>query len=76
MIEEGIKIITKKKFGTLACGSDVYAYTLENNNIMSVKILDLGGIINQINVSDKEGRLTDVIGGYDNVDYYANATGY
>lgn len=69
-------MITKKKFGTLACGSDVYAYTLENNNGMSVKILDLGGIINQINVPDKEGRLTDVIGGYDNVDYYANATGY
>ncbi len=69
-------MITKKKFGTLACGSDVYAYTLENNNGMSVKILDLGGIINQINVSDKEGRLTDVIGGYDNVDYYIKASGY
>ena len=69
-------MISKKKFGTLECGSDVYAYTLENNNGMSVKILDLGGIINQINVPDKEGRLTDVIGGYDNVDYYAKATGY
>ena len=69
-------MISKKKFGTLECGSDVYAYTLENNNGMSVKILDLGGIINQINVPDKEGRLTDIIGGYDNIDYYAKATGY
>ena len=69
-------MISKKKFGTLECGSDVYAYTLENNNGMSVKILDLGGIINQINVPDKKGRLTDIIGGYDNIDYYAKATGY
>lgn len=68
-------MITKKLFGKLG-EVEVYAYTLENKSGMSVKILDRGGIINQINVPDKEGRYTDVIGGYDNIDYYANASGY
>ena len=69
-------MITKKLFGTLADGREVYAYTLENKNGMSVRILDRGGIINQINAPDKEGRFTDVVGGYDNLDYYVNASGY
>lgn len=68
-------MITKKLFGILN-GVEVYSYTLENKNGMSVKILDRGGVINQINAPDKEGRFVDVIGGYDNVDYYANASGY
>ena len=69
-------MITKKLFGTLADGREVYAYTLENKNGMSVRILDRGGVINQINAPDKEGRCTDVVGGYDNLDYYVNASGY
>ena len=69
-------MITKKLFGTLADGREVYSYTLENKNRMSVKILDFGGIINQINAPDKDGRFTDVVCGYDNVDYYENASGY
>ena len=68
-------MITKKLFGKLD-GVEVYSYTLENKNGMSVKILDRGGVINQINAPDKEGRFTDVVGGYDNINYYAEASGY
>ena len=68
--------IEKKYFGTLADGQIVNSYTLSNANGMRVVILDLGGILAQIYAPDKEGRLTDVIGGYDNLDYYVNASGY
>ena len=68
--------IEKKYFGTLTDGRRVHSYTLSNANGMRVMILDMGGILSQIHVPDKEGRLTDVVGGYDNLDYYANASGY
>lgn len=68
--------IEKKYFGTLADGRTVHSYTLSNANGMRVMILDMGGVLSQIHVPDKAGRLTDVVGGYDNLDYYVNATGY
>lgn len=68
--------IEKKYFGTLADGRKVHSFTLSNANGMRVMILDMGGVLCQIHVPDKEGRLTDVVGGYDNLDYYVNASGY
>ncbi len=68
--------IEKKYFGTLKDGRLVHSYTLSNACGMRVMILDMGGILSQIHVPDKEGRLVDVVGGYDNLDYYVNATGY
>lgn len=68
--------ITKNLFGTLEDGRAVYAYTLMNANGMRVVILDRGGVICQLYVPDKKGRMVDVVGGYDNLDYYVNASGY
>ena len=68
--------IEKKLFGTLADGTEVYSYTLGNANGMTVKILSYGGAIAQINVPDKKGCFTDVIGGYDCLDSYVRGDGY
>ena len=68
--------ITKKLFGMLEDGRSVYAYTLANTNGMHATILDRGGAIFRLYAPDKEGRLVDVVGGYDNLDYYVNASGY
>ena len=68
--------ITKNLFGTLEDGRAVYAYTLMNANGMRVVILDRGGVICQLYAPDKKGRMVDVVGGYDNLDYYVNASGY
>lgn len=68
--------IQKKLFGVLKDGQEVYAYTLTNANGMSVKIISYGGIIVEIKVPDKNGCFTDVVGGYDCLDYYVNAEGY
>ena len=68
--------IKKKLFGTLKDGTEVYSYTLRNANGMKVKILSYGGAINQIKVPDRNGCVSDVIGGYDCLDSYVRGDGY
>lgn len=68
--------ITKEKFGTLADGREVFAYTLTNKRGMSAKILDYGGTIVALRAPDKNGAFCDVVGGYDTLDAYVHADGY
>ena len=67
---EGIKI-TKKDFGTLQKNNKkVYLYTITNKNGASVDISNFGATITSIKVPDKNGKLTDVTQGYNNVTPY------
>ena len=48
-------------------------YTLTNNNSMSVKLLDFGGIITEINVPNRDKTVENVVLGYNNyADYEEN----
>ena len=67
--------ITKKAFDTLPDGRTVSAFTLEDNGSF-VTILDFGGIIQSIVVPDRNGKMTDVILGYDDMAGYLNNSGY
>ncbi len=69
-------MIEKQYFGTLEDGRAVYSYTLINKNGMKARIADYGGTILGILVPDREGRFTDVIGGYDSIYDYVHASGY
>lgn len=69
-------MINKELFGNKPCGCEVYAYTLTNKNGASVKILTMGGIIQQINMPDRDGKFSDVICGFDTVEGYLNGGGY
>ncbi len=65
-------MISRKVFGTMPDGRDVYAYTLTNSKGASVKIMEYGGIIIDIYVPDKDGNFADVTCGYDTLaDYLA-----
>lgn len=68
--------IKKELFGKMPDGAEVYRYTLENANGIKVKILNYGGVINQLIVPDRNGKQTDIVGGYDDLDSYRNAGGY
>ena len=68
--------IEKKLFGTLSDGREVYAYTLKNASGTSVKILNYGGTLVELNVADRNGKIEDLIGGYDTLDSYVNGDGY
>lgn len=69
-------MIKKERFGLLADGREVYAYTLSNENGMQVKILNYGGTLVSLRVPDKNGIFSDVIGGYDGLKSYVEGDGY
>jgi len=50
--------------------TNVYRYTLRNANGMSVQILTFGGIIQDINVPDKYGHVTDITLGFKTLQDY------
>ncbi len=52
--------ITKRKFDTMPSGQEVMEYTMQNRGGAKVSVLDLGGVITQIVVPDKNGKLGDV----------------
>lgn len=68
--------IEKKLFGTLSDGREVYSYNLKNASGISAKILNYGGTLVELNVADRNGKIEDLIGGYDTLDSYVNGDGY
>ncbi|MGK5024765.1 aldose epimerase family protein [Janthinobacterium sp. RB2R34] len=66
--------VTSTPFGTLPDGSAATAYTLINRHGMQVKVLDFGAIISEIHVPDRDGKLADVVLGFDSIEpYLANS---
>lgn len=65
--------VTSAPFGALPDGAPVTAYTLTNRHGMQVKLLDLGAIISEVHVPDRNGKMADVVLGFDSVaPYLAN----
>ena len=57
--------ISKIKFGVTANGDEVTKYTLKNNNGIEVSFIDLGGVITNLMMPDKDGNIDDIVLGYD-----------
>ncbi len=65
--------ISKSKFGVTKEGKEVTKYTLKNTNGLEVSFIDLGGVITNIMMPDKDGNVDDIVLGYDKVsDYEVN----
>jgi len=74
--KEKVKMnISKKAFGKTEDGQ-VDLYTLVNDNGMKAEIMTYGGIIRSLEVPDRNGKLGDIVLGYDTVDEYVKATPY
>ena len=67
--------IEKKYFGTTG-GKTVDKYTMTVDSGMSVSIITFGGAINKLLVPDRNGKLTDIVGGYDDLIDYVEGDGY
>ena len=65
----------KEHFGTVD-NEPVYLYTLSNENGITIKITNYGGIITHLIVPDKNGRMGDIALGYDSLQGYLEATPY
>lgn len=67
--------VVKEKFGVTKDGRDVYAFTLSNANGMSAKIINYGAILVCLRVPDENGKVEDVVLGYDSLEgYYRNGS--
>jgi aldose 1-epimerase len=63
-------------FGKLSDGREAWLYTLTNAHGVRADITDYGAIIVRLLVPDHDGRLDDVVLGYNRVEDYVRATPY
>ena len=68
--------IKKERFGKTADGKEVDLYTLSHGEVMKVKITNYGGIVTELWVPDKKGKMGDVVLGFDNLKQYLDTHPY
>jgi len=68
--------ITQAPFGQLPDGSAITQFRLANANGLVAKIIDFGGIITELHAPDREGRLADVVLGFDTLEPYRSDSPY
>jgi len=68
--------VIKKPFGKLPSGKQAHLFTLTNRNGLIARITNYGTILTELHVPDRQGRLADVVLGFDNLDQYLNGHPY
>lgn len=68
--------ISKQLFGTLDDGTEVFSWTLTNENGLRAEVMDYGATIRSIIVPDKTGNPVDVVLGYDTLEEYVSDDAY
>lgn len=66
--------ITEKNFGVTSQGESAVLYTLTNKNGMNIGVSDYGATLVNIVMPDREGKMLDVVLGYDDASGYENGT--
>ena len=67
--------VTKDPFGNTRDGQSVERYTLKNKHGLVAKVITLGGIINELHVPDRAGKLADITLGFDTLAEYEEHNG-
>ncbi|MBS1791571.1 MAG: galactose mutarotase [Acidobacteria bacterium] len=62
--------LKKESFGKLPDGTQVDVYTLTNKNGVEAKITNYGATLTSVKVPDRNGKMDDVVLGYDSIDGY------
>jgi aldose 1-epimerase len=62
--------IKVNEFGIMPDGTVINSYQLENDNGITIKIINYGGTITNIFVPDKDGKSGDIVLGFDNLPNY------
>ena len=68
--------VTKEGFGKTPDGQDADIYTLTNSGGAEVRITNYGGIVTSLKVPDRNGKLDDIVLGFDNLDAYLKGHPY
>jgi aldose 1-epimerase len=75
-MQKGKPLMKKEPFGTADDGTPVSLYTLKNSKGMEARITNYGGILVSLLVPDKNGRVDDVVLGYDSLSNYIKSSPY
>jgi len=70
-----VEPVVKAPYGKVD-GQDVQLYTLTNPKGLVMKVTNYGAIITELFVPDRNGKLGDIVAGYESVDGYVKATPY
>lgn len=57
-------------FGVTAEGAQVHSFVLSNDHGVSIKILDIGGVVTEVNVPDRQGEIRNVALGLGDLNAY------
>jgi aldose 1-epimerase len=68
--------MTPSPFGTLPTGEPVEAYTLANGTGASLQVVTYGGIVTSLCVPDRQGRLSDIVLGFNDLETYLEGHAY
>jgi aldose 1-epimerase len=68
--------VTRMEFGKLPDGRSIDRFTMTNSSGMQVQAITWGAIITSIRVPDRNGKLDDVVLGYDTLDPYVRNPSY
>lgn len=68
--------ITRSLFGKMPDGAAVELYTLTNAHGVKARITTYGATLTQLYVPDKNGKMGNVVCGFDNLEGYTKATAY
>ncbi len=66
----------KDKFDKFIDGKQVRLINLTNNNGVKIDIINYGAIVVSITVPDRNGKMIDVVLGYDSIDEYISGHGF
>jgi aldose 1-epimerase len=66
----------RQLFGHTPDGTPVYLFTLRNAQGAEARICNYGGLVLSLKVPDRNGKMGDVVLGYDNLDNYIKETPY
>lgn len=64
--------VSEASFGKLPTGEAASLYTLTNANGIVIKATNYGGIITEMHTPDKNGKMGDIVLGFDNITDYLN----
>ncbi len=70
------KEISANSIGSLEDGTPIEAYTLENGNGITLRVMNYGCIIMSLSTPDRDGKIEDITLGYDHFEGYRELTPY
>ena len=70
----GLELMKRENFQTTVDGKKVDLYTLTNGTI-TMQVTNFGARVVSLWTPDREGKMADIVVGYENIDRYVNNTG-